>query len=331
MKEKAQSFEELKPMLRPTGVEHGVIKVDIEKCNSCGLCILNCPFKCMEMDEDKHPKMKNQYVCVSCFNCMAACPTDALSAERNINIKGGFFDTQTPPIKMPLPPKDAEGKLSEWNTVERLVLERRSVRHYKKDPVPEPLIARVLEAGRFAPSGGNHQPWKFAVVTDPELIEEMETVCQAYWAGVFPVFNNDETIINMVGEVETGVFHPITQHGIRSVAQRVLPVFMGAPAIIFLGAHPKLNNPAICIGICGQNMNIVANSLGLGVCWSNFGSGAVNAIPELKSKLGFEEPWTIHTSLVLGYPKFKQSGMVARHYRPITWFRPGIKKTKIQK
>jgi nitroreductase/NAD-dependent dihydropyrimidine dehydrogenase PreA subunit len=330
MEEKAQTFEELKPMLRPTGVEAGVIKVDPEKCDSCGLCILNCPFKCMEMGEDKYPKMKSEYVCVSCSNCIVACPKDALTVERIIDIKGGFFDTQTPSNKMPLQPQDAEGNQAEWNTVERVILERRSVRHYKKDPVPEPLIARVLESGRFAPSGGNHQPWKFTVVTDPEFIGELEAACQAFWAGVFPVFENDETIMNMVGMVETGVFHPITQYGIRSIAQKVLPVFFGAPAIIFLGGHQKLNNPGLSIGICGENMNIVASSLGLGVCWTNFGGGGANAIPELKSKLGFDEPWTIHTALALGYPKFKQSGMVARHYRPITWFRPGSGEPQLQ-
>ncbi len=330
MEEQKQTFEELKPMLRPTGVETGVMKVDPEKCTSCGLCIENCPFKCMEMDEDEHPKMKSHYVCISCTNCMVACLVDALSVERIYNVKGGFFDTQTPPIKMPLPPKDGEGKPAEWNPVERLVLERRSVRHYKKDPVPDPLIHRVLEAGRFAPSGGNHQPWKFTVVTNTEKIAELETACQAFWAGVYPAFENDEAIMNMVGVVETGVFDPRTQYGIRCVAVKELPVFLGAPAVIFLGAHPKLNNPALAIGICGQNMNIVANSLGLGACWTNFGGVAVNAIPELKSSLGFDDPWVVHTAMVLGYPKFKQSGMVARHYRPVTWFRPGSNDPQVE-
>ena len=321
MEEKKQTFEDLKPMLRPTGVEHGEMKVDPEKCNGCGLCIMNCPFKCMEMDEDKLPKMKKEYLCVSCSNCMVACPENALSVVKITNIKEGFFDTQTPSNKWPISPQDAQGEPDEWNTVERVILERRSVRNYKKKQVPESLITRVLEAGRFAPSGGNHQPWKFTVVTDPKFLMELETACQAFWAGVFPVFNNDETVMNMVEVVPTGVFHPITQHGIRSVAEKVLPVFFDAPAVIFIGAHPKLNNPEVSVGICGQNMNIAASSLGLGVCWTNFGGGGANSIPEIKSKLGFDEPWMIHTALAMGYPKFHQAGMVPRHARPITWFR----------
>lgn len=44
----------------------------------------------------------------------------------------------------------------------------RSIRRLKPDPVPPALIRKVCEAGTFAPSGGNRQPWRFVVVTDPE-------------------------------------------------------------------------------------------------------------------------------------------------------------------
>jgi nitroreductase len=44
---------------------------------------------------------------------------------------------------------------------------RRSVRKYKPDPVPDGVLARALEAGSFAPSGHNRQPWRFVVVRDP--------------------------------------------------------------------------------------------------------------------------------------------------------------------
>ncbi len=37
---------------------------------------------------------------------------------------------------------------------------RISVRAYKPDPVPEPLLREILEFARFAPSGGNLQPWR---------------------------------------------------------------------------------------------------------------------------------------------------------------------------
>ncbi len=44
----------------------------------------------------------------------------------------------------------------------------RSIRRLRPDPVPRALIRKVCEAGTFAPSGGNRQPWSFIAVTDPE-------------------------------------------------------------------------------------------------------------------------------------------------------------------
>ncbi|WP_419662354.1 nitroreductase [Desulfosarcina variabilis str. Montpellier] len=316
------TFEELKPMLRPTGIIQGVISVDPEKCTSCGLCIINCPFDCLEMDEQKHPQMKADYTCMSCSNCLVACEANALSVERTFDIKSGFFDTNTPESTPPIDPRNENGQPDEWNPTERVILERRSVRNFKKKPVPETLLQRILEAGRFAPSGGNHQPWKFTVVTDPEFIAELETTCHGFWAETYPVFTNDDTVMNMVGMVPTGVFDPRTQRGVRCIALKKLSIYFGCAAIIFMGANTKANDPEVSIGICGQNMNLAAQSLGLGACWSNFGAVPLNAMPELKSKLGFDDPWKVQTSLCIGYPKFRQSGMVARHHRPVTWFRP---------
>jgi nitroreductase len=44
----------------------------------------------------------------------------------------------------------------------------RAIRRLRQDPVPPALIRKVCEAGTFAPSGGNRQPWLFVAVTDPE-------------------------------------------------------------------------------------------------------------------------------------------------------------------
>lgn len=44
----------------------------------------------------------------------------------------------------------------------------RAIRRLKPDPVPRELIRKVCEAGTFAPSGGNRQPWIFVAVTEAE-------------------------------------------------------------------------------------------------------------------------------------------------------------------
>jgi len=50
---------------------------------------------------------------------------------------------------------------------------RRSIRKYSKDPIPMERIYQILDAGRYAPSGANRQPWIYIIVTDNALKEKI--------------------------------------------------------------------------------------------------------------------------------------------------------------
>jgi nitroreductase/ferredoxin-like protein FixX len=325
-----KTFDDLKPVFRPTGLNPGIMKVNREKCTQCGLCIENCPFACWEKDADDVPKMKDEYVgCFSCFNCMVACPVDAVEIVDTWHVDGGVFDVGWPEHKLPLEPKDAEGNISEWNVVERTVLERRSVRNFEDKPVSDHLIRRILEAGRFAPSAGNNQPWKFCVVTDQGLLDEIEQSAHAVWSAVHAQYNDDAQVVGLWqafgGEamVPGGVEPRGMIRGLNLVAAKELPILLNAPCVIFVGGNDNLFGPELQVGIAAQNMNLVAHSLGLGMCWSGFASMGTELNPEMKKKLGFDDGWRIITALCIGHPKFQQKGPVRRHYRPVTWFRPG--------
>jgi nitroreductase len=62
----------------------------------------------------------------------------------------------------------AEGKITPAGAL-ALFKGRRSIRRYRPDPVPDELLAQVLEAGQWAPSASNRQPWDFIVVRDAEM------------------------------------------------------------------------------------------------------------------------------------------------------------------
>jgi nitroreductase len=47
--------------------------------------------------------------------------------------------------------------------------ERRSVRQFKQDPIPESVVNRIIDCGLKAPSAGNIQPWQFWVIWRPSL------------------------------------------------------------------------------------------------------------------------------------------------------------------
>ena len=60
--------------------------------------------------------------------------------------------------------------------VTEAVLTRRSVRHFRSDPVPLEVLRRVLAKAQRAPSGGNVQPWNAHVISGAPLDRLVETV-----------------------------------------------------------------------------------------------------------------------------------------------------------
>jgi hypothetical protein len=133
--------------------------------------------------------------------------------------------------------------------------------------------------------------------------------------GLVPVYEQDPS---------PGLFDPrLAIGGMGSITKKNGPTFLYAPVVIIIAIDERsIGGEQINAGICGQNMNMAAMSLGLGCTWVGFVQ-FIEYTPELKEKLGLKPPWKIATSLVLGYPKFKQEGMVPREFRPVTWFRPG--------
>jgi len=68
-----------------------------------------------------------------------------------------------------------------------LVKKRYSVRDYLETPLTDVLIESVLEAGRFAPSACNKQPWVFIIFRDPDSKKQLESVYSRPWFLQAPV------------------------------------------------------------------------------------------------------------------------------------------------
>jgi len=333
------SWEKAKKVLRPdlSKIHMGVMRVDHEKCTQCGLCLKNCPFRAWEWDEGGYPAMKEEYACFSCYNCKVACPSDAISIVEPYHVTDGFWKTDSYPLpaKVPLEPKDENGNLTEWNAIEKAVLTRRSVRNFKDKPVPESLIQRVLEAGRFAPTAGNCQPWKFVVITDKTLLKEIDEEAKKGIKLLYNMYLNDETVKNLAVVVEQGFsggFDPRPVYGGMGCIgmNDELAISFNAPVVILILGDSRAPSMELNIGLCGQNMNLVANSLGIKAFWNGFFTMGVDGNPAFKRKFGIKKYWRIVASLCMGYPAFKQEGIVPREYRPVTWFKEGADGPEIQ-
>lgn len=110
-----------------------------------------------------------------------------------------------------------------------LIQTRRSVRKYTGERVGDTDIDRILEAGRWAPSGLNNQPWRFAIIRKAGTKKELAAATK-YSAVILG-------------------------------ADALIAVFLDRLAI-----YDKTKD-AQSAGACIQNMLLQAHSLGLGACW----------------------------------------------------------------
>ncbi|MFC1822428.1 nitroreductase family protein, partial [Thermodesulfobacteriota bacterium] len=61
-----------------------------------------------------------------------------------------------------------------------LAKQRRSIRRFKAEPIPDESVDKIIEAARLAPSGFNTQPWEFVVIRKKELKEGIIEIVRDY-------------------------------------------------------------------------------------------------------------------------------------------------------
>lgn len=141
---------------------------------------------------------------------------------------------------------------------------RRSVRSFTKDQIPSTALHRVLRAVQIAPSGSNRQPWKFILVRDEGLKQNLATLC------------GDQTFIAEAPLiiVACGYALPINRGG-----------YMGEMSML------------LDVAIAFTQLILAARAEGLGTCWIGaFDNTAVKKLLEIPA--GYE----VVAVTPLGYP-----------------------------
>ena len=191
------------------------------------------------------------------------------------------------------------------NPIIEAIKTRRSVRSYKAKPVPKDIIETLIDAGNWAPTGANFQPWRFVVVTDPGVRQKLLQAARPSYRKSIKGFltarghwrehlgemlprclgwdsEDYESLVNSLIEMDDGIYY-------------------SAPVIIFVVGSPPLTVDADCAMVC-LNIMLAAHSLGLGSGWVGFGS-RVRHDPEIVEILELQEKEKIFGPIVVGYPE----------------------------
>ncbi len=187
------------------------------------------------------------------------------------------------------------------------------------------MIRRVMECGRYAPSEGNFQPWRFIVVRDRAMLEEMEADAKKAIRKIWNVINYRDhpwkkPYTKLLEFLTPNNLHPIPSGAIRDVAEGRFDVFWGAPTVILLLKDKRgIGNPDLDIGIVGTNMVIAAHSMGLGTCWVGI-SSTLMFYKKWRETFNIRYPWFLEQALLVGFPVGDPDGFVHRDTHYIDWF-----------
>ena len=220
-----------------------------------------------------------------------------------------------------------------WNPVEKVIYERRSTRSFKKEPLPDSMIRRILEAGRFAPNAGNAQAWKFVVINSREIIEEMERDALKMTKRLMKFLDYSKNklklpLIKQIIKVKQNQLHPIPYSVLWQVANEKVHIFHDAPTIILLFSDTRgVGDPLIDLGIAGQNMVLAAHSLGAGTCWVGFFT-VLMYMKKWKKFFGVKKPFKLMSTIILGRPKTKVDREVVREVQLVEWVEGTVKNPK---
>ncbi|MBQ8502884.1 MAG: nitroreductase family protein [Clostridia bacterium] len=245
-------------------------------CIGCGKCVEDCVSEKLGIVNGKAQFMYER--CIQCGHCFAICPMGAVSMTAYENVE------DIKPLNM-----------SEFDSDKLLLAmkSRRSVRQFRNKEVSDEMIEKIIEAGRYCPTGTNAQDFSFTVVRDtlPELEKEAVKFFRLGQKAATPFSGY---IKNMT----------IDEHFF----------FKGAPVVIVVSGK---GDTSACLA--SSYMELMAESMGLGVLYSGFFVAAAKLNRKISAMLELEKGHSPVTTLVIGWPDVEYKRIPPRNKAKVNY------------
>jgi len=191
---------------------------------------------------------------------------------------------------------------------------RKSIRRYKSDPISDETLDKILEAGRWAPTGENYQPWRFIVVRSQETRNKIGDLARqgsgsrmTAWYCLGELQQRFEKIQDPIKRAEVLEF---------MYSGRVSEFAKQAPVVIAVIGDLQVGSVDVPYDLCAaiENMLLQAHSMGLGTCWVHGPVASTRDAKRFKDILGIPTgmgDYKVVAFLAIGYPKEQR-----KHPRP---------------
>lgn len=234
-----------------------MVSIDESRCVNCGSCVRSCPMGVLGKGESAAQVLPRRR-CISCGHCVAACPKYA------ITLNG--FAGEAACIQVPSEP------------VEKLILQRRSVRHFQEKLPPRETLQWALDQAEYAPSGKNFHLNSWTVLWGRDVTEGM----------LFRVLDWCDA------HGEAPELRKLYNKGTDLVT-------CGAPCMLVAWSPDDCLNPVVDSAVAMTTVELLLQSRGLSTCWGGYLIQVLHAAPELRPQLGIPEGHNARCALMIGY------------------------------
>ncbi len=176
---------------------------------------------------------------------------------------------------------------------------RRSIRRFKPDPVPAPIIERILETATYAPSAHNLQPWRFAIVADQSAKTRLGQALTAKMRA-------DMTAAGaQISEIDSRA-----ERSIRRIEEAPVLILLCRDVTAIRGDEQEEITMSIqSVAAAGLQLLLAAHAEGLGgnwICWPLYAQEAARAALDLP------EAWEPQAMFLFGYTDEKPGEKVLK-------------------
>mgnify|MGYP001487896554 CR=1 FL=1 len=179
-----------------------------------------------------------------------------------------------------------------------------SIREFTDQPVTDAEVAAILDDARFAPSGGNRQPWRVAVVRDPGLRRRLADLCGPVWSEYLAIGATGITPFAAAGpQPSVADIGPQPNPLLDGVEQVPVVMVVAADLTSIAMMDKDLDRPALTGGASVypfvHAILLAARARGLGGVMTTF---LARAEPAARSLLDLPEDWAVASMVFLGHP-----------------------------
>jgi F420 biosynthesis protein FbiB-like protein len=166
---------------------------------------------------------------------------------------------------------------------------RRSIRRFKLDSVPAPVIERILDTATFAPSAHNLQPWRFAVI-------QTESAKIILGKSLTEKLRFD---MNAEGASQADIDFRV-RRSLRRIEDAPVIILLCRDVTSVRKDEPEEHTMAMqSVALAGMQMMLAAHAEGLGanwICWPLYAQEAV------REALKLPDAWEPQGMFFIGYP-----------------------------